>query len=211
MRCTSVLIFIIISLPMAQAEPGVQYQDPIGERFASLLLFDDDRIIRSLSSNLQDEGTFDAKGHPYFSEDKKYLLFNQINSGQAEFPDGTSAYHEVVYCGIINTSTGCLIARETGEFCAGEFTAQGKWESSIYPDFDLEERSPKATNYLEQRLKPSESPVHTLENLMLCDPPREENISAYNTVITTGIFKNEDHRKLRLLEDLDNLKTKKNK
>lgn len=210
MKWSSMIILAITSLPIAQAEPRVQYQDAIGERFASLVLFDESRIIRSLSSNLQDEGTFDAKGHPYFSEDKKYLLFNQINSGQAEFPDGTSAYHEVVYCGIINTSTGCLIARETGEFCAGEFTAQGKWESSIYHDFDLEERSPKATNYLEQRLKPSESPVHTLENLMLCDPPREENISAYKTIITTGIFKHEEHRKLRLLEALDKLKTKNN-
>ncbi|MDU9393971.1 hypothetical protein [Pseudomonas sp. zfem002] len=84
--------------------------------------------------------------------------------------------------------TGCLIARETGEFCGGSFTKEGGWDNPTYPDFDLEAQSPRAWDYAKGRSVPHGGTLASLENLLLCDPPDRENLDAYKAISEKNIF-----------------------
>lgn len=167
---------------LIHSDPVTQYEENEGHRYAVLKILDSGRLVRLFRGRDDDGGTFEKIEPPHFSEDHKYLLFSQVDSGEVIGPDDLPLYHEVAYCGIVNTRTGCLIARETGEFCGGSFTKEGGWDNPTYPDFDLEAQSPRAWDYAKGRSVPHGGTLASLENLLLCDPPDRENLDAYKAI-----------------------------
>ena len=167
----------------------IQYSAPLEDRYANLTIFNDGKVTRTLSGDQYEEGTFEKVVPHFLSKDLTYLHFTQIASGKVELPDGSSKNHEVVYCGIINTRSGCLISKETGSFCGGSFTEDGKWRMPFSPDFDLERQAPKVEDYYPKGLSIADhKPLSSLENLMKCDPPSTENLDTYNHLINNNSF-----------------------
>lgn len=166
----------------------IRYLEPIGDLYRTIEFVARDKQVRILHGHSSSGGAFERDPVPNFSPDHSHILLTQIESDNIEMPNGLVVRHEVAYCNIIDLRTGCIIARETGEFCGGIFTADGKWKNAVYPDFDLFTETPRATSYLEGKLTPADSLNTSFENLMACDPPNEGNTEAYRMIIKERVF-----------------------
>lgn len=180
------LIAFIIA--RANAAPTIEYSEPIGDRYAKLTVINGNQVVRKLHGDQHEQGAFEKVTPNFFSSDSKYLIFTQVTSGEVELPDEPPRYHEVTYCGIINTQSGCLITKDTGAFCGGSFTTDGKWRTPFYPDFDLEKMAPKVESYLEEHSLFDNAPLSSLENLMKCDPPSNATVENYKYLLEQKAF-----------------------
>jgi hypothetical protein len=160
----------------------LEYQNRIGNRYLTLPMIDNGKLIRTLKGDNEKFGTFEYEKSPQFTNDENYVLIHQVLSGTVVMPDDSTRYHEVAYCNLIDTSTGCVVARETGEFCGGSFTVSGNWRNSNYPEFKLSSEQPRAIDYAAGRRQFSESPDNSFANLLACDPPSEKNSDAYRVI-----------------------------
>ncbi|MFJ4375262.1 hypothetical protein ACIP1T_21990 [Pseudomonas japonica] len=160
------------------------------DKYLSMKIYHEGALIRELHADFEKGDEFESATVTQYSRSKKYGFFNMINSGCVESEDGSSFYHEVFYCGLVSTRTGCLITIRTGEFCAGSFTDDDKWDNDVVPGFDLIQRSPRAVDFVEKRLVLESSPVSTYENLLMCDPPSKENLQEYEKIKRDTIFLN---------------------
>lgn len=172
-----------------------QYGDPVGERYLTVTLLSDGKVVRTLHAELGSGGAFEREVPPRFSPDGDFVLLNQVESAELETPSGP-VISETAYCSLVGTQNGCIVARETGEFCAGTFTLDGRWANSLYPEFNLAAVTPSARAYVMGKLKPVGSPETSFENLMVCDPPNTKNADEYRTIMEDNIF------------DLDSAQTK---
>lgn len=165
-----------------------QYSDPMGKRYLTLTIFRDGNIVRTLRGESQSGGAFERDDPPFLSPDGNFVLLNQIESGDAERPDGSLIYHEVAYCNLVDVRNGCIVARDTGQFCAGTFTEEGKWKNPLYPDVNLANKTPRANDYAKGKLRSADSPVASFDNLLACDPPSDDNADAYRTIVEKNLF-----------------------
>lgn len=125
---------------------------------------------------------------PATSPDGRYVLVTDVESGEVGMPDGRGSLHERRYCGFIDTRSGCLLARQTGQFCGGQFNDAGAWASPALPDLHPSEVRPTAEDDASGRLSSSDAPDGSLDNLLRCDPPGPGNRNHYGKLIDTGIF-----------------------
>lgn len=181
------VLLLALSIEVVIAKPSVEYGEQIGLRYKTLKIMEGGNIILEMSGDLNEKGLFEPDDPPYFSSDFKYLLYNQIASGDV-FPfDGAVRHHEVAYCGLVNVSNGCLMARETGGFCSGEFVGQ-EWKAYSGIEFKLEQDYPKAKDYVSGKRLVGDEELSSLENLMRCDPPRKGNKGAYSMLLKLNYF-----------------------
>lgn len=164
-----------------------QYSDTVGERYLTLTILHDGKIVRTLHGERERGGAFERESLPRLSPDNNFVYLSQIESAELETPNG-AIISENAYCSLVNVRNGCIVARETGEFCGGTFTSDGKWKNSVYPDFNLAGATPSASAYVEGKLKPSGSPETSFENLLACDPPNNNNADAYRIIAERNIF-----------------------
>lgn len=167
---------------------ALSYAEPTKHnRFLSVTLLRDEIAIRAFSSEEDVGGAFEIETPIRLSPDKRFLYLTQIESAELETPQGTLT-EDRAYCSLIETKSGCIAARETGEFCAGQFAGENKWDNSIYPEFDIMAGSAKAEDYVSGKRTPFDSAENSLENLLACDPITHNNIDAYRSIINEKLF-----------------------
>lgn len=162
------------------------YGEPIGEHYLALTVLFNGEVVRTLRGNQTSGGAFERR--PVLSPDGAFALVSQVESTNVEGWDGSVTYHEVAYCNLIELRTGCIAERDTGQFCGGSFTRDGKWRTSLYPDVSLTEVKPSAINYARGKKMPADNPVLTLDNMLVCDPLGANNVDAYRTLMEKNMF-----------------------
>ena len=65
----------------------------------------------------------------------------------------------------------------------------GLWDNPIYPNFNLVTEIPGAKDYVEGRLKFTDSPISSVENLLVCDPPDADNADVYRIILNSKLLK----------------------
>lgn len=160
----------------------IDYQNIVGERYLALTIIRNGKPVRTIKGDIDNVGTFERESPANLSKNGEFVIINQIQSNHVLKPNGAPIYHEIAYCNLINTYNGCIIARETGEFCGGTFSETNKWDNPVYSDFDLHFETPKAQDYAQGRRKLSELPDSSFANLLACDPPNKENADAYRAI-----------------------------
>ncbi|MBN6149858.1 hypothetical protein JR065_05865 [Xanthomonas sp. AmX2] len=164
------------------------YGDPTANgRFGRVTIVHNGRAVRTLLGQQDHDGAFEREKSPRLSPDHRFVFLSQIASAELETPQGPIT-QETAYCNLIDTHSGCIIARETGEFCGGEFAAEGQWDNPVYPDFDLMKATPKADDYAKGVRKPADSPETSFENLLACDEVNSNNADAYRSILDKRIF-----------------------
>jgi hypothetical protein len=163
-------------------EVRFHYQNLVGDRYLTLTIIQNGKLVRKLTGDVDNFGTFERESPAKLSKDGRFAVINQIQSGNVSTPDGPSIYHEVAYCNLMNVFSGCIITRETGEFCSGKFSEVSEWKNPVYSDFNLYSETPKAEDYAQGRRQLSEYPDSSFANLLVCDPPNKENANAYRTI-----------------------------
>jgi hypothetical protein len=177
-----------VEIKKASCIEHLRYSDPIGKRYRTLTILNNGKTIRILRGEIDNGGTFEKTDPPELSPDGNFVLLNQIESGEVETSSGAVIHHEVAYCELVDLRSGCIIARETGEFCGGTFTRDGRWKSQLYPEFHLTAEIPRAKKYVEGMLKFADSPASSFDNLLICDPPDANNKKDYRTIIESNTF-----------------------
>ncbi|MGF6092796.1 hypothetical protein [Pseudomonas sp. 18173] len=177
-----------VEIEEASHAESFQYSDPVGGRYRTLTILVGGKVVRALRGENSRGGTFERIDPPVLSAGGNFVFLSQIESGEVEVLSGSTVNHEVAYCELVEVRSGCIIARETGEFCGGAFTKDGKWENVLYPEFNLISEAPKAKKYVDGTLKFSESPVSSFENLLACDPPGFNNKNYYRALINQNSF-----------------------
>ncbi|QJC80889.1 hypothetical protein [Pseudomonas umsongensis] len=167
----------------------LKYSDRIGERYRTFTILRDGKTVRVLRGDVGKGGTFERIDHPILSPDGNIVLLSQIESGEVETSNGSKTYHEVAYCELVDLRNGCIIARETGEFCGGTFSQDGRWENSLYPEFSLTTETPRAKYYADGTQIFADSPAASFDNLLFCDPPDTKNKNDYHIIIEKHNFK----------------------
>ncbi|MFA7895488.1 hypothetical protein [Pseudomonas putida] len=152
------------------------YENELGGRYQALALISNGKVLRKLHGVADKGGLFEYERSPVISSDGRYAVVNQVES---ESDERGSNSHEVAYCELIDLMSGCIVARDTGQFCGGEFTDSGEWRTFVFQDLNLLEATPAAEKYVSGRLFFSDSPGDSLGNLLVCDPLGEENVKYY--------------------------------
>ncbi|VVN45851.1 hypothetical protein [Pseudomonas fluorescens] len=160
-----------------------QYDDPVAGRYSTLTILSGGKVVRILRGGTHNGGTFERQDPPNLSPDGNFVLLSQIESGEVEVSNNTFVPHEVAYCDLVYVHSGCIVARETGEFCGGAFSRDGRWDNSLYPDFNLTAAIPRVSTYAEGKMEITDSPGSSLENLLVCDPPRDVNRKTYSDML----------------------------
>lgn len=152
------------------------YENEIGGRYQALTLIYNGKVLRKLHGVADKGGLFEYERSPAISSDGRYAVINQVES---EGDERGRNSREVAYCELIDLKSGCIIARDTGQFCGGEFTDSGEWRTFVFQDLNLLESTPAVEKYVSGRLSFSDSPGDSLANLLVCDPLGEENVKFY--------------------------------
>jgi len=185
-----------------------KYDDPMGELFLTLTIIRDGENVRTLHGDEVIGRAYERTDPPLKSLDGNFVYLSQIESGVVETSSNSTKRHEVAYCELLDTRSGCIVARETGEFCGGFFTADGKWENPLYPSFNLASEKPRAIDFVIGKLKPANTPVSSFENLLVCDPLSHNNADNYSAVIKKDIFNLDGARRKALELDLESQRRK---
>jgi len=152
------------------------YEGELGDRYQALALVYNGKVLRKLHGVADKGGLFEYERFPVISSDGRYAVVNQVES---EGDERGRNSHEVAYCELIDLRSGCIVARDTGQFCGGEFTDSGEWRTFVFQDLNLLETTPTAEKYVSGRLSFSDSPGDSLGNLLVCDPLDEGNLKYY--------------------------------
>lgn len=166
----------------------LRYDGEQSGRYRNLSVMKQGKLVRRLEMSARSHTLFEHNTQPMTSPDGRYVLFTELESGELGSPDGRRSEHERQYCGFIDMLSGCLLARQTGQFCGGQFDDAGAWVSPALPDLTLADGRPTAEDYASGRLSPSDTPDGSLDNLLRCDPPGPGNREHYRKLIDAGIF-----------------------
>ncbi|ARU90467.1 hypothetical protein B9K09_22025 [Pseudomonas sp. M30-35] len=76
---------------------------------------------------LKEHTSFATPDSDSLSANKKHLVINAINSGTLEYGKQKELYDRA-YCIFVKMDTGCIVKKETGEFCGGYWdTTDSSW------------------------------------------------------------------------------------
>ncbi len=182
------------------------YGDPTADgRFGSVTITHDGQSIRTLLGQEDQDGAFEREKSPRLSPNHRFVFLSQIASAELETPQGPIT-QEAAYCNLVDTHSGCIVARETGEFCGGKFTSEGQWDNPVYPNLDLMKATPKADDYAKGVRKPADSPETSFSNLLACDEVNNGNADAYLSILDKRIFKLDASQIKTVRDKLNHLK-----
>ncbi|WP_212561624.1 hypothetical protein [Stenotrophomonas sp. PE591] len=166
----------------------LRYDGEENGRYRNLSVMKQGTLVRRIELSERSYSLFEPDIEPATSPDGKYVFITDIESGEVDLPNGRRSLHERPYCGFIDTRSGCLLARQTGQFCGGQFNGAGAWVSPALPELILSDGRPTAGDYASGRLSPSDAPDGSLDNLLRCDPPGPGNRDHYRKLIDAGTF-----------------------
>jgi len=166
----------------------LRYDGEQNGRYRNVSVMKQGKLVHRMALSERSYSLFEYDSNPATSPDGRYVLISEVESGEVGTPDGRGSLHERQYCGFIDTQSGCLFARQTGQFCGGHFNDAGAWVSPALPDLILSEGRPTAEDYASGRLSPSDAPDGSLDNLIRCDPPGPGNRDHYRKLIDAGTF-----------------------
>lgn len=178
----------LISLNDVKQGDWLKYDGPAMEFYLAVDIYHEGKRVRRLRGDAQNGGLFVKEVPPHLSPDGYYVSLNQLESAELETPSGRKMA-ETAYCSLVDVRSGCIVARETGSFCDGTFTSDGKWKTSLFSELDLVAASPKADAYANKKLRPAGSPETSYENLLACDSPNTDNMEAYQYILDANLFK----------------------
>jgi len=164
----------------------LRYDGEENGRYRNLSVMKQGELVRRIALGKRSYSLFEYDPDPATSPG--YVLVTDVESGEVGMPDGRRSLHERPYCGFIDTRSGCLFARQTGQFCGGQFNDVGAWVSPALPNLTISEELPTAEDYASGRLSPSDAPDGSIDNLLRCDPPGPSNRDHYRKLIDAGIF-----------------------
>lgn len=114
--------------PPALSPATLSYDGPTGSgRFGRVTIVHEGRAVRTLLGQQDQDGAFEREKSPRLSPDHRFVFISQIASAELDTPQGPIT-QETAYCNLVDTHSGCIVARETGEFC----TVKGK--AFLYPE-----------------------------------------------------------------------------
>lgn len=166
----------------------LRYDGEQNGRYRNVSVMNQGKLVHRMALSERSYSLFEYDSNPATSPDGRYVLVSDVESGEVGMPDGRVSLHERQYCGFIDTQSGCLFARQTGQFCGGQFNDAGDWVSPALPDLILSEGRPTAEDYASGRLSPSDAPDGSLDNLLRCDLPGSGNRDHYRKLIDAGMF-----------------------
>ncbi|WP_313142757.1 hypothetical protein [Stenotrophomonas sp.] len=166
----------------------LRYDGEENGRYRNLSVIKQGKLVRRIALGKRSYSLFEYDPDPATSPDGRYVLVTDVESGEVGLTGGRGSLHERQYCGLVDTRSGCLLARQTGQFCGGQFNAAGTWLSPALSDLTLADERPTAEDYASGRLSPSDAPDGSLDNLLRCDPPGPSNRGQYRKLIDAGIF-----------------------
>jgi hypothetical protein len=166
----------------------LRYDGEQNGRYRNVSVMKHGKLVRRMTLGERSYFLFEYDPDPATSPDGRYVLVSDVESGEVGMPDGRGSLHERQYCGFIDTRSGCLLARQTGQFCGGQFNDAGAWISPAPPDLTLADGRPTAEDYASGRLSSSDAPDGSLDNLLRCDPPGPGNWHHYRKLIDAGTF-----------------------
>jgi len=166
----------------------LRYDGEQNGRYRNVSVMKQGKLVHRMALRERSYSLFEYESDPATSPDGRYVLVSDVESGEVGMPDGRGSLHERQYCGFIDTRSGCLLARQTGQFCGGHFNDAGVWVSPALSDLTLSEGRPTAEDYASGRLSPSDAPDGSLDNLLRCDPPGPGNRDDYRKLIDAGTF-----------------------
>jgi len=172
----------------ARSNITLRYDGEENGRYRNLSVMKQGKLVRRIALGKRSYSLFEYDPDPATSPDGRYVLVTDVESGEVGLTDGRRSLHERPYCGFIDTRSGCLFARQTGQFCGGQFNDVGAWVSPALPDLHPSEVHPIAEDYASGRLSPSDAPDGSLDNLLRCDPPGPGNRDHYGKLIDAGTF-----------------------
>lgn len=167
---------------------SLRYDGEQNGRYRNVSVMKQGKLVRRMALGERSYSLFEHDPDPATSPDGRYVLVSDVESGEVGMPDGRGSLHERQYCGFIDTRSGCLFARQTGQFCGGQFNDAGAWVSPALPNLTISEELPTAEDYAEGRLSSSDAPDGSIDNLLRCDPPGPSNRDHYRKLIDAGIF-----------------------
>jgi len=172
----------------AGSDITLRYDGKENGRYRNVSVMRHGKLVRRIELSERSHSLFEHDADPATSPDGRYVLVTDVESEEVGLPDGRGSMHERQYCGFIDTRSGCLLARQTGQFCGGQFNAAGTWVSPALPDLTLADERPTAEDYASDRLSPSDAPDGSIDNLVRCDPPGPRNRGQYRKLIDAGTF-----------------------
>jgi len=179
----------------------IRYSREFKGLYLSLNIYHKGKHVITLHGDIESGGAFKREEPPRTSPNNHYIYISQVEAAEVETPNGPKT-SERTYCSLVDVRNGCIIARETGSFCGGTFTKDGKWENSLYPNLDLVTTAPKISAYSDGRLMPTGSPEASIENLIACDPPNDTNMKDYKSSLKKNIFNLSIKQRNELLKNL---------
>lgn len=115
----------------------LRYSYPVGKYFRRVDLYSRGRFIRAFHTDVRWQNVFIKDGEMLASNASQFIVLSEVVLAAQSDP-AEVATHEIYYCNIVEASTGCVIARETGQFCSGEFEGS-MWVGHINGRLDLRE------------------------------------------------------------------------
>lgn len=137
----------------------LRYDGEQSGRYRNLSVMKQGNLVRRIALSKRSYSLFEYDPDPATSPDGRYVLVTDVESGEVGLTDGRGSMHERQYCGFIDTRSGCLLARQTGQFCGGQFNDAGAWVSPALPDLHPSEVHPTAEDYASGRLSPRMHPM----------------------------------------------------
>jgi len=150
----------------------LRYDGEQNGRYRNVSVMKQGKLVHRMALSERSYSLFEYDSNPATSPDGRYVLVSDVESGEVGMPDGRGSLHERQYCGFIDTQSGCLFARQAGQFCGGQFNDAGAWVSPVLSHLSLSDGRPTAEDYASGRLSPSDAPDGSLDNLLRCDPAR---------------------------------------
>jgi hypothetical protein len=159
-----------------------------GNAYKDIVFKDRSGVIHKL---FQGRYTYEDEGSKALSPDKKFYMVTQNESGVATSGSGASEEHEVSSCAFIDTRNGCVVKKETGEYCGGTWSGDHGWprlDGEIRP---IDSSVPSASKLLSayknsiQTQKEFKSFIKygvTVDNIMSCDPVKSNNKDSYKEI-----------------------------
>lgn len=176
------------------------YEHQLGGRYQTLVIVYGGEVLRKLHGVADKGCLFEYERSPVISSEGRYAVVNQVES---DGDDRGRNSHEVAYCELIDLESGCIVARDTGQFCGGEFTDSGGWRTFVFQDLNLLEATPAAEKYVSGRLSFSDSPGDSLGNLLVCDPFGEDNVEYYKRLADEKLSNLSDGSRNKLRDSVE--------
>ena len=109
----------------ARSNITLRYDGEDKGRYRNLSVMKQGELVRRMALGKRSYSLFEYDPDPATSPDGRYVLVTDVESGEVGLTDGRRSLHERPYCGFIDTRSGCLFARQTGQFCGGQFNDVG--------------------------------------------------------------------------------------